>query len=632
MSEINSEDIRRLADKHLYPYRVHNGQIIAEYCPFCHGGDNNDRNTFAVGLYNGAFNCMRGSCGKTGSFRELCDYFGERAPKTTQAARTYGGRKCYKRPNPLAFYPPTPEIYEYFEKYRGISRETVDAFRIKSDDKGQIAFPFYYNNKLIYIKLRSPKIPGSQTKENAENKKKEPKETQLENTEAILFNMDGVSFSKPLIITEGQIDAMSLYEAGITNVVSVPCGCNNMTWIDPCWDFLEKFQQIILFGDMDEPGLQMINTLMNRLGEDRCMVPPDYPINERNGKMCKDANEILLEYGKDMLVELIDQCEPAPINGVINLADVIMIDPSNIPRIKTGIEDLDKTIGGFSEGGLTVITGKTGEGKSTITGTFLLNAINQDYNVCAYSGELPKTRFLEWIMLQATDSRLVGVSEDLRMGKRYSKISDDIQTRIKNWINHKFYLFDNDYYNDKITQQQAILDVFKICARRYGCKLFLVDNLMVALETNSKEENRAQADFAAALKKFAEKNCAHVILVAHPRKTKQGEELRGDDVAGSSAIVNLADNLITIEKPYICVKKNRDFGLKKTIEFEYNPANRRIYQKNIGDKMEFSWDHSGVKEPEERADSFTEFLPADKADRALMFDDLYGQVGRDKLV
>ena len=84
--------------------------------------------------------------------------------------------------------------------------------------------------------------------------------------------MDLCSFSQPLIITEGQIDTLSLYEAGIRNAVSVPCGCTNLDWIDHCWDWLEKFQTVILFGDSDEPGRKMVREAVRRLDEARCMV------------------------------------------------------------------------------------------------------------------------------------------------------------------------------------------------------------------------------------------------------------------------------------------------------------------------------------------------------------------------
>ena len=157
------------------------------------------------------------------------------------------------------------------------------------------------------------------------------------------------------------------------------------------------------------------------------------------------------------------------------------------------------------------MTGKRGEGKSTVNGQILLNAIQQGHKVCAYSGELSAPKFLEWILLQATERRLIGVKTDANTGKNFACVSPEIQKRIREWINGNFYLFDNGYTSEKMTQQEAILNVFRICARRYGCKLFLVDNLLVALNCSAEHENKAQADFAAALKTFAVKFKAHVI-------------------------------------------------------------------------------------------------------------------------
>jgi len=50
------------------------------------------------------------------------------------------------------------------------------------------------------------------------------------------------------------------------------------------------------------------------------------------------------------------------------------------------------------------------------------------------------------------------------------------------------------------------------------------------------EENKAQAKFTAQLKAFANKYKAHVICIAHPRKTAAGTTFNNDDVSGSSAI------------------------------------------------------------------------------------------------
>ena len=466
MVEAVHHDILDLCKRHLGEYRIRNGQIVAKLCPFCHGGASGDQETFSVGMYNGAFSCLRGGCSKTGSFRDLCEFFGERPARIVSIPQSRQ-RRLYARPN-IETQPLTSECLAYFEQ-RKISKDTLDAFRICSDNRGNIVFPFYRDEELIYVKYRRPRkhVKGDGPKEWMEN-----------NTEPILFGMDNVSFNQPLFITEGEIDALSLYEAGVTNVVSVPCGCNNLEFVSLCWDWLEKFQQIVLFGDNDEPGVEMVSTLMKRLGEDRCMIAPEYPEllidDQYSGRCCKDANEILFAYGKEGLKDVADSCEPAPIKGILNLADVTAIDPTTKPRIYTRIPALDNAIGGLAEGSVTIFSGKRGEGKSTLGGQLLLNAIQQGYSCCAYSGELPAQTFLNWIMLQATENKYIAAKTDPRTGKNYAVVPYDVQRRIKQWINNKFYLFDNNYAPD-VPQEEAIIKTFTLCARRYGNKIFLVD-------------------------------------------------------------------------------------------------------------------------------------------------------------
>ena len=98
----------------------------------------------------------------------------------------------------------------------------------------------------------------------------------------------------------------------------------------------------------------------------------------------------------------------------------------------------------------------------------------------------------------------------------------------------KFFLFDNAYITDD-SLIDSIINVFSVCAKRYGCKLFLVDNLMT-ISCGLEEEIKMQAKITAALKAFAVKYKAHVMLVAHPRKIQQGMKFTNDDVSGNSAI------------------------------------------------------------------------------------------------
>ena len=597
-----------LAEKHLGYFRVKNGQVVAEYCPVCHG-NNHDKETFAVGLSNGLWQCLRGSCGKKGNFRQLCEMFGEQAPVGYSLPQiTQQQKKSYTRPSTDILFPMTEDIVTYFAT-RKISETTMLDWKISADEKGNIIFPFYRDEELIYVKYRKPK---------RHEKSDGPKEWQMANTEPILFGMDMTTFNKPLVITEGEFDALALYEAGVTNVVSVPCGCSNLEWINLCWEYLEKFNQIILFGDSDEPGLEMISTLSKRLGEDRCMIPKEYPefiyAEKDYNRICKDANEILMCYGPEFLKAMVDACEPAPIKGVLELSKIPFVDPTTVPRIMTRIPALDNMIGGLSEGGVTVISGKRAEGKSTLSGPILLSAIEQGFPVCAYSGELSAYKFLEWTMLQATERQYIAYKTDTRSGKNICFVESDVQSRIKKWLDGKFYLYDNAIVQDE-KQTESILKVFEACARRYGCKLYLVDNLMSAL-CSPDEENKAQAKFTAQLKAFAGKYKAHVIMVAHPRKEKADAVFTNDSISGSSAISNLADNVINVEKTPtkgIRVTKNRDFGVTGFINTCYDPANRRIFQYNTGDRIVYSWDHSGIQIPENQAICLEEFAIDDGA-------------------
>ena len=148
-----------------------------------------------------------------------------------------------------------------------------------------------------------------------------------------------------------------------------------------------------------------------------------------------------------------------------------------------------------------------------------------------------------------------------------------------------------------------------------GCKLFLVDNMMISMSaTSAEQENKAQSNFASALKTFAVKNKVHVILVAHPRKTMADKPLGNDDVAGSSNITNIADNVIVVERPDLRVTKNRDFGVCDNVSCEFNPANRRVYQASVGDRTVYGWNHDNLEEPKERADELPAFAIQRKQD------------------
>lgn len=603
---LNAEERQKIidfADAHLSPYNLRtSGQdekIIPDLCPFCHGGSNGkDKRTFALFLNNGTFVCKRGSCGRHGRFEELVKEISGEDVKIHRMGSQKKSEKQFAMPS-VQVFDPTEQIYQYFES-RKISRSTVDAMKIGSDFEGNIVFRFFWNGEDVYHKFRLPRKPKPE-----EQRKKEWQES---GTKAILFNMDNVVYTQPLIITEGEIDAMSLHEAGLTNVVSVPCGVDNNEWITYCYDWLEKFHTIIIFGDNDAPGRRGVETWTKKLGEYRVLIVKDYPeIPGTNPvQYCKDANEILYRYGESALIEMVDTAEEIKTRGLLRLADIVPYDPTAIPRIRTMIPTLDATVGGLIEGGVTVLTGESGNGKSTLSGLLMLNGIEQGYNCCAYSGELTAQNFQEWFHLQAAGSDWITLKYDRIRGMNVPVVPPEVTQRIIKWYEPHMFLYNNDEVFIDVKQADAIIEVFTVAARKNDCKLFLVDNLLTTT-ADSDEEFRSQAVFVNAMKQFAKRYQAHVLIVAHARKIQKGSHIQKSDVSGSSAIINLADCAIVSERPDLRIIKNRGQGTERTIVCAYCGDSRRIYEAEKGDLNKFSWDKTGLTRPTVRADSMPEY-------------------------
>ena len=589
------------ADQYLAPYQIKSSgtdeKIIPDVCPLCHGGSHGkDKHTFAL-FTNGVFVCKRGSCGRHGRFEELAKELANEDIHLNRSGFAKKSEKQYVLPSSEVF-PPTEEIYKYFE-LRKISRETVDKLKIGSDKNGNIVFRFYWNGEEIFRKYRHPRKAGPN----------EQKEWQDSGTQSILYNMDGTVFSQPLCITEGMLDMLSLYEAGITNVVSVPSGCSNMDWVQNCWQFLERFKTVILFGDSDQPGRQAVETWAKKLGEYRCLIVRDYPQIPGTDppQYCKDANEILYRFGESVLIEMVESAEDIKMRGLINVGDIVPYDPTTIPRISSGIPTLDQCIGGFMEGSLVVVSGLSGGGKSTISGQFALSAIETGHRVAVYSGELSKEKFLLWLSFQCAGPDYVTYKYDSFLHKNVPYVPPEVVQRIQRYLDNKMFLYDNKEIFQK-TVAESIIDMFTIAVRRHACDFFVVDNLMISL-CEEEEELKAQTKFIVALKHFAEKYRVAVICIAHPRKMKTGMTMGKFDVAGSANIVNMSDATIVIERPDIRVLKSRDSGTEMTVQCVYLPDCRRIYEASVGDLSNYSWDKTDLTPLSKRACDLPEYEP-----------------------
>ena len=582
--EYKSEDVFDFLQANNIEYRVRGDEIEAKHCPYCRGAD---KYTFSINAKTGAFNCFRASCGKHGHFVELCRDFDYPLVENT----TFRALPQPKQQDIVI----RDTAVEYMAS-RGISKEICRKYYItaRSDNPDIIVFPFYDNNNVLqFIKYRNTK----HTKGDRSAKEFcEPK------CRPILFGMyqcNGNN-SKTAVITEGQIDSLTLAECGIDNALSVPTGCNGFTWVQHCIDWLQsRFTKIIVFGDFENGKMTLIDEIKKRVK----VADGIYKVQDKYYLYEKDANDIYRRYGKQAIIDAVENAVPAETQYSHRLADVKPMDTSKMPKIKTMIPSIDRILGGLFYGQVTLLSGKRGEGKSTFMSQLVANAIEQDVKTYVYSGELPNYMFKNWLDLQIAGGDRITVTPD-KDGFEHCSISEEVTEQINKWYYDKCFIFDNTSIDDEFS---GLISEIEKQILLFDVKLVCIDNLMIAMDdncTSSSDFYQAQSSFVKKLSKLARLYNVAVVLVAHPKK---GEEFNNDMVSGSADITNAVDNVIAYSRAgkndvgfesKVLITKNRIKGVYATAE---NPIKLRFstVSKRIIECGKNAFEYSAFKESAE---------------------------------
>ncbi|WP_375614092.1 toprim domain-containing protein, partial [Bartonella sp. AC151YNML] len=334
------------------------------------------------------------------------------------------------------------------------------------------------------------------------------------------------STNRTIVITEGEIDALSLAAYGYP-AVSVPFGGGSggkHNWIENEFDHLEAFETIFLATDMDKPGEEAAREIASRLGRHRCY---------RVRLPLKDANDCLTAgIDRATIKAAFSSAKSFAPEGLRRASDykdkvigLFWPEPEKhlgytvpYPKLKDKVH--------FRPAELTLWSGASGAGKSQLLSDCIPHWIAQNSRLCLASLEMKGEQSL----------------------RRLTKQTGGLEQPTKETIERILHFLDEGlilYEHVGKSSVDTLLDVFDYCRARYGCDQFIIDSLMrlgIASDDYARQEQAVykMVDWAVL-------NSVHIHLVAHARKSGLDKDIPStEDIKGASEIGANAFNIITI--------------------------------------------------------------------------------------
>lgn len=434
---------------------------------------------------------------------------------------------------------------------RGLDVELADRLGLASIPRSggeAVVIPFVRSGEIVRRKYRALNPAEGQ-----------PKWTADKGGQRIVFNEDCLRddslIGQPLIITEGEFDAIAAIQAGFARTISVPDGApppgertredleagSKYAWYADIAPLITKDRcpaGIIVAADGDDNGAALLQDLSVLMGRARCKFLT-YPKRPRSEDRCKDLNDVLGVYGPKGIVETVQRAQWLRADGVYRMSELPPAVPMQIYEVRHRLfsENFKVRLGDFS-----VFTGTPGFGKTSAV-TDLFCGISQDNNLR-----------IGWASFEQEPQR------DHRRALRswfsgnpeHTLSHHDLATADR-WIesNHVF-LVPREYEDATF---EWLVEKMELAAIRFDVKIFVIDpwNEIEHARDRSETETEYIGRAIRTLKRFAKAFKVHICVVAHPTKSvKDGD---GNykiptlyDIAGSANFYNKADLGVIIHR------------------------------------------------------------------------------------
>jgi len=530
-------------------------------CPQCSAGRKKKTDPcLSVNISQGDYNCH--NCGWMGNVRAF-------VPKNTI--------KKFEKPSQDMLK--GIELNEKVEKYffdRGISRGTLDKFFIHGKEEWMpqtqkkercIVFPYIRNNEIVNAKYRDGKKNFKLVKD----------------AELIFFGMQTLEGRRCAIIVEGEIDALSAYEAGfgkdyepICNedgevvehelgrfaVISVPNGASSgnqrLEYLDNSSDYLSTIEEFVIATDNDAPGQALRDELIRRLGVEKCRtIKWDILKSHQthgNGPNFdpKDFNEVLVHFGKEALKSLVLSSQEIPVEGIFYVEDIFS---SMLQNFKKGIQVAPPTNFGemddyfrWKKGDINLCTGYANAGKSTFMLQLMLTkSIWDGWKWAIFSPEnYPANDFYDDLV-------------EMYCGKWTSEMTEEEYINACKFIgDHIFFVYPENDHNI-----ESVHDKFRYLILKKGLDGVLIDpfNQLDSMQKSYQREDQYLSSVLKDVKRFALLNGICYNIIAHPKSPTYREDKSlpvADmyDLAGGAMWGNKVDQIISYYRPRFHEDKN----------------------------------------------------------------------------
>ena len=343
---------------------------------------------------------------------------------------------------------------------------------------------------------------------------------------------------KQLVITEGEIDAMSVHQAiGKWPVVSVPNGAQGAAKsVRNSVDFVSSFDKVIIMFDMDDAGQKAAKEVADILPSGKAFIA-QLPL--------KDPSDMLQARRNAELVDAIWQAKPHRPDGIINSADlwedVIAEDTSeSVPYVFPKLNDKTR---GIRKGELVVLTAGSGVGKSAVVREFAYDLLNQGKTVGMMMLEENTKRTAIGMMGLAMSKPLHLSREGITDGEMREAF-DATAGSGRLWLYDHFGSMDPDNLVNRI----------RYLAVGCNCDYIVLDHISIAISgLENGDERRMIDNLMTRLRSLVEETGVGLFVISHLRRPEGRSHEEGgltslSQLRGSHSLAQLSDIVLGLER------------------------------------------------------------------------------------